>query len=161
MSANTLKVAADGDTAILVVREFDAPRELVFEAWTRPDLLKRWLGVFGGWSLDECEIDLRPGGAYRYLWRNGDTAMGVRGVYTEVLAPERIVGRERFDEAWFAGDALGTTTFVERDGRTRISNRIEYASREIRDGVLQSPMETGMGLSYDALEALLAERKAA
>lgn len=161
MSANTLKVVADGDTAILVTREFDAPRELVFEAWTRPELLKRWLGTFGGWSLDECEIDLRPGGAYRYLWRNGEAQMGVRGTYAEVVAPERIVGRERFDDAWFAGDALGTTTFAERGGRTLMSNRIEYASREIRDGVLQSPMETGMGLSYDALDALLAGRAAA
>jgi uncharacterized protein YndB with AHSA1/START domain len=119
--------------------------------------LKRWLGVFGGWELAVCEIDLRVGGTYRWVWRQSSdgTEMGVRGTYREIVAPERPVCTEQFDEAWYPGEALLTTTFVEQAGRTLITTTILYVSREARDGVLQSPMEGGVARSYNKLAEML------
>src|SRR5262249_52644506 len=94
-----VKIAGRGDREIVMTRVFDAPRRLVFEALTRPKLLKRWLGVRGGWSLAVCEIDLKVGGTYRYVWRRGGpdgTSMGLRGIYREIVPPERIVNTESF-----------------------------------------------------------------
>ena len=94
---------------IVMSRVFDAPRELVFEAWTKPELLKRWLGVRNGWELAECEVDLKVGGAYRFVWRGPDGAeMGMGGVYREIVAPERLVSTEKFDDPWYEGEALDT-----------------------------------------------------
>ena len=150
---NTLKVAAQGDREILVTRAFDAPRAMVFEAYTRPELLKRWLGAFGGWSLDVCEVDLVVGGAYRWLWRGPDGAqMGISGRYLEVAPPDRLVCTEKFDEAWYAGEGLITVLFIEEAGTTTLTLTLRYESAATRDGVLQSPMEAA---SYDALEALV------
>jgi uncharacterized protein YndB with AHSA1/START domain len=153
----TLKVEARGEREIVMTRSFAAPRGLVFEALTKPEHLKRWLGVFGGWSLAVCEIDLRVGGSYRYLWRgpNGEE-MGMRGVYREIAPPDRIVATEKFDDPWYPGDALGTTTLVERGGATTMTTLVLYSSREARDAVLQSPMETGAAAGYNQLEQLLA-----
>lgn len=154
---NTLKVAAQGDREILVTRAFDAPRAMVFEAYTRPELLKRWLGAFGGWSLDVCEVDLVVGGAYRWVWRGPDGAqMGISGRYLEVAAPERLVCTEQFDEAWYPGEGIVTVDFIEKAGATTLTLTLRYESEAARDGVLKSPMETGLAASYDALEALLA-----
>lgn len=153
---NTLKVAAQGDREILVTRAFDAPRAMVFEAYTRPELLKRWLGAFGGWSLDVCEVDLVVGGAYRWLWRGPDGAqMGISGRYLELAPPDRLVCTEKFDEAWYAGEGLITVLFIEEAGATTLTLTLRYESTATRDGVLQSPMETGLAASYDALEAVL------
>ena len=156
---NTLQVAAQGDREILVTRAFDAPRELVYEAYTKPELLKRWLGGnFGGWSLDVCEIDLVVGGAYRWVWNGPDGAqMGISGVYREVTPPARIVCTELFDESWYQGEALVTVDFLERGaGTSTLQLVLRYESKAARDGVIASPMATGMTASYDALEALLA-----
>src|SRR5207245_5079215 len=88
-SSGALKVSAQSDRDIVMTRVFDAPRSLVFDAYTKPELLKRWLGVFGGYSMPVCEVDLRVGGTYRFVWRGPDGAeMGVRGVYREVVRPE-------------------------------------------------------------------------
>lgn len=159
-SAGTLTITTPGDREIALIREFDAPRHLVFDAFTRPELLKQWLGAFGGWSLAVCEVDLRVGGAYRYEWRKGDTIMGAGGVYREVSPPDRIVATERFDDPWYEGEAIATITFVERDGKTTLTQTMRYASKETRDGVLKSPMETGVSASYDNLAALLASQQA-
>ncbi|MDB5172780.1 MAG: transcriptional regulator, effector-binding domain/component, partial [Phycisphaerales bacterium] len=106
-NSGKLKVAAPGDREIAMTRTFNAPRHLVFKALTTPELVKRWLGVFGGWSLAVCEIDLRVGGKYRYLWRGADGAeMGMGGIYREITPPERIVATEAFDQAWYPGDAI-------------------------------------------------------
>jgi uncharacterized protein YndB with AHSA1/START domain len=140
-----------------MTREFDAPRTLVFEAWTKPELLKRWLGALEGWSMVVCEVDLRVGGAYRYLWRNEDgTEMGMSGVYREIVPPERLVATEAFDEAWYPGKALDTTVLVERGGKTTVTVTVLYESREARDAVLQSPMAEGVAVGYDKLADLLA-----
>jgi uncharacterized protein YndB with AHSA1/START domain len=156
-----LTVSTPTEREIVMTRSFDAPRYLVFEAMTRPELLKRWLLGPEGWTLPVCEIDLREGGAYRYLWQKGDTRMGMGGVYKEIAAPERIVQTEVFDDAWYAGEALNTTVLSEENGRTTLTLTILYQSKEARDGVLASPMEDGVGASYDRLAELLASQVAA
>ena len=156
-SIGNLKVVARGDLEIVMTRVFDAPRSLVFDAYTKPELLKRWLGVFGGWTMPVCEIDLRVGGAYRWVWRNADgREMGVRGIYREVVPPERLVNTEKFDEPWYPGESLNTAIFAEQGGQTTLTSSMRYVSREARDGVLKSPMETGVAASYDRLAELLA-----
>src|SRR5690606_13837593 len=103
----TLKITAQGEREIVMTRVFEAPRHLVFDAFTKPELLKRWLLGPDGWTMPVCEVDLRVGGAYRFVWRGRDgTEMGVRGVYREVVPPERIVHTETFDQAWYPGEAL-------------------------------------------------------
>ncbi len=155
--SNPLTITATGERELTMTRAFDAPRQLVFDAYTKPELLQRWLGVFGGWSLAVCEIDLRVGGRYRWVWRQGsDIEMGVSGVYREIVRPERIVATEKFDDAWYPGEALGTTEFVEQGGKTILTNTMLYESRAARDAVLASPMETGLAASYAQLDAVLA-----
>src|SRR5687768_1959399 len=104
---HTLKVAAHGDREVVITRSFDAPRKLVWDAYTKPALLKRWLGVGfrGDITLEVCEVDLRVGGKYRYVWRGPDFQMGMGGEYREVKAPERIVSTEKYDESWYPGGA--------------------------------------------------------
>jgi uncharacterized protein YndB with AHSA1/START domain len=105
-----------------------------------------------------CEIDLRVGGKYRYVWRkDGDgTEMGMGGVYRDIRAPERIVNTERFDQAWYPGEGLGTLVLVEQGGRTTLTHTMLYESREARDAVIKSGMEQGVAASYDRLAELLA-----
>jgi len=105
----TLKLTTPSDREIVMTRVFDAPRKLVFDAHIKPDLVKRWLLGPPGWSMLVCEIDLRVGGEYRYVWkRDSDgTEMGMGGVYREIAAPERLVTTERFDEAWYPGGGRG------------------------------------------------------
>src|SRR5688500_5564859 len=92
------QIAARGDTEIVITREFDARRTLVYEAYTKPELLKRWLGVRNGWTLETCELDLVVGGRYRYVWRSAKgKLMGMGGIYKEIVPNERIVTTERFD----------------------------------------------------------------
>ena len=152
-----LKITTPSDREIAMTRVFDAPRSLVFDAFTKPELLTRWLGVRGGWTFAVFEVDLKVGGAYRYVWR-GPTGkeMGMGGVFREIVRPERIVCTEKFDDAWYEGDALDTMTFVERGGKTTATTTVRYASKEARDGVLKSPMEKGVAEGYDKLDELLA-----
>jgi uncharacterized protein YndB with AHSA1/START domain len=156
-TTGTLEVTTPSEREIAMTRVFDAPRNLVFDAWTKPELLKRWLGVRNGWSLAVCEVDLTVGGSYRYVWRGPDGAeMGMRGIYREILAPERLVATERFDDPWYEGEALDTIVLAEEGDKTRATTTVLYESREIRDAVLESGMTTGVGESYDVLDELLA-----
>lgn len=155
-----LRVEAHGDRELVMTRDFDAPRHLVYQALTTPALVKRWLGVMNGWTMDVCEIDLRVGGGYRYLWRQaGGGEMGMRGVYREIVPDVRIVSTETFDESWYPGDAVGTAELREKDGRTTLTTTVRYSSREARDAVLASPMESGVAKGYDALDAVLASQR--
>jgi uncharacterized protein YndB with AHSA1/START domain len=156
-NSGTFNITAHGDREIVVTRVFDAPRRLVFDAYTKPALVKRWLLGPDGWSMPVCEIDLRAGGKYRYVWKNeaDGREMGMGGIYREVVVPERIVATEIFDEAWYPGEAVDTMVLVERDGKTTLTQTILYNSRETRDAVLKSPMQTGMAASYDRLEKVL------
>jgi uncharacterized protein YndB with AHSA1/START domain len=156
-NARTLTITTPSDREIAMTRVFDAPRHLVYEAFTTPELVRRWLGVFGGWSLVTCEMDVRVGGRYRWEWsKPGVKSMGVSGVYREVVRPERLVATEQFDEPWYEGEGLGTTTFVEAGGQTTMIQTMRYTSREVRDAVLRSPMEKGVSASYDKLAEVLA-----
>jgi uncharacterized protein YndB with AHSA1/START domain len=152
-----LIVTTPSDREIAMTRIFNAPRHLIYEAWTKPELLKRWLGVFGGWKMTVCEIDLKVGGAYRYVWRGPDGAeMGMRGIYREIVPAERIVCTEVFDVPWYEGEALDTLTFVEQNGKTTATTTVLYASKAVRDAVLISPMEHGVEAGYDQLAKILA-----
>ena len=156
-NTGALIVTTPTDCEISMTRVFDAPRRLVFDAWTQPELLKRWLGVVGGWSFAHCEVDLRVGGAYRFVWRGPDgSEMGMRGVYREIVPPERLVSTEAFDESWYPGEALATTVLVEEGGKTTLTTTVLYESREARDIVLKSPMEQGVAAGYDKLAEELA-----
>jgi uncharacterized protein YndB with AHSA1/START domain len=155
-TTNKLTVSASGDREILMTRLLNAPRQLVFDAFTKPELIKRWLTGPPGWEMVTCEVDLRVGGKYRYVWRNAQGDMGMGGVYKEIVAPERIVSTEKFDQAWYEGEAVGTLVLTARGGATLVSQTVQYQSKAARDGVLKSPMESGVAYSYDRLEELLA-----
>ena len=160
-NAAKLQVTTPSDREIAMTRVFDAPRNLVFDAFTKPELLKRWLGVRGGWTLALCEVDLKVGGAYRYVWRGPKgQEMGMGGVFREVVRPERVVCTEKFDESWYEGDAVDTMTFVERNGKTTATTTVLYASKAARDGVLKSPMDKGVAEGYDKLDEVLAAMSA-
>ena len=153
----TLQLTTPSEREIAMSRVFDAPRSLVFDAWTKPELLTRWLGVRGGWSMVVCEVDLRVGGAYRFVWRGPDGAeMGMGGVYRELVPSERLVATESFDDPWYPGEALGTTVLVEEGDKTTATTTVLYESEEIRDAVLESGMARGVAESYDMLAEYLA-----
>ena len=137
-----------------MTRVFDAPRGLVFDAFTRPELLKRWFGP-RGWSLVVCEVDLRVGGGFRFVLRGPDGRdMGMRGVYREIVPAERSVHMESFDD--FPGESQVTAVLVEEGGKTTLTVTVLYPSQEVRDAVVQSGMEHGAAESYDKLAELLA-----
>jgi uncharacterized protein YndB with AHSA1/START domain len=160
--AGTLVVAARRDHEVTMTRRFGAPRALVFKAWTRPELLKRWMTGPPGMTLPVCDVDLRVGGAYRYVWRTRDgSEMGAGGIFREVTAPERFVATERFDQPWYPGEALITITFVERGGETEVTTTMRYESTEARDGVLKSGMTDGVRQSYDRVAEILETEQAA
>ena len=136
-----------------MTRVFDAPRRLVFDALTKPKLLRRWFGP-RGWSLVACEADLKVGGAWRWVLRGPDGRdMGMRGVYQEITPPEWLVSTESFDD--YPGESLNTLILSEEDGKTTFTITVRYASQEIRDAVIKSGMEHGAAETYDRLAELL------
>ena len=160
--AGALVVTTPSDREILMTRVFGAPRQLVFDAFTKPDLVRRWLLGPDGWTMPVCEIDLRVGGRYRYVWRNEKSGkeMATGGVFRDVAAPERLVNTEKFEDPWYPGEAIVTTTFEEERGRTTVRQSMRLESREIRDGILKSGMESGVERSYERLEEQLAAQEA-
>lgn len=157
MSNSDLKVAARGDRELVISRTFDAPAELVFDAYTKPELLRQWLLGADGWTMTVCEVDLRVGGKYRYVWNKEKTGdeMGMGGDYQEINEPEKLVATEQFDQEWYPGGALSTITFTETDGRTFLENVMQYDTHEAREAVLASPMEEGLAPGYDRLNNLV------
>ncbi|MDE1178104.1 MAG: SRPBCC family protein [Edaphobacter sp.] len=153
-----VKVAAIGDREIVMTREFNAPRTLVFDAFTKPELVKRWLIGPDGWVMSVCEIDLKVGGAYRYEWSKQSTGenMGMGGEYREIAPGEKVVATEKFDMAWYPGSATVTTTFSGQSSVTMVTTTILYDTKEARETVLRSPMATGIEASYQRLEELFA-----
>jgi uncharacterized protein YndB with AHSA1/START domain len=151
-----LRAAPDGDRGILVTRAFDAPREVVFEAYTRPELVPHWLGVFGGWEMIACVIEPKVGGTWRFVWTGPKgERIGWRAVCREFVPPERITSVRSFDEPFFKGSELATITFTEQGSRTVLTGTFEYDSREARDDVLESPMLQGVAASYDKLAEII------
>jgi uncharacterized protein YndB with AHSA1/START domain len=152
-----LHLSARGDREIVIARAFHAPRTRVFEALTRPALVKRWLLGPDGWSMTTCDIDLTVGGTYRYVWRreSDGAQMGMSGMYREIVPPERLVATERFDDPWYPGEALGAIVLLEADGRTLLEQTLRYESWQARDAVLASPMEDGLTRSYQRLASVV------
>ncbi len=158
MIQQTIQLSTPSDREVQWTREFAFPREKVFEALVNPDLLRRWLLGPDGWSMPTCELDLRVGGAYRYVWRHPEKGdMGVSGVYKEISRPDRLVHTEAFDDPWYSGEAVVTTTLTERAGRTLMTTTMLLSSKEARDGVLKSNMEHGLDPSYARMDAVLAD----
>ena len=162
-TVDTLTVTTPSDREIAMIRTFDAPRRLVFDALVKPELVQRWLLGPDGWTMPVCEIDARVGGAYRYVWRHATrgTEMGSGGVFLDLAPPERIVATEKFDAPWYEGEAVVTTTLVEEAGRTTVTMTMRLDTQEIRDAILRSGMESGVAVSYDRMAELLAEALAA
>jgi uncharacterized protein YndB with AHSA1/START domain len=151
----TLHISTPTDREIIMTRAFDAPRALVFDALTTPALLMRWLEAPGR-AFAVCEIDLRVGGAYHFVWRGpGKKDVGTRGTYTEIVPGERIVNTEMWDD-WDAGEIIVTTELVEERGRTRFTSTSRYPSKEVRDAVMKSGIEPGASTNYDRLAELVA-----
>ena len=158
-NTGTSEVTTPTDREIVVTRIVDAPRRLVFEAWTNPEYLPQWMLGPPGWTMPVCEIDLRPGGEWHFVWRRSDgTEMGMRGVYREINPPERLVSTESWGGNW--PETLNTLMLSEDDDKTTITIRILYPSKEARAAALQTGMKEGMSRSFDRLAELLASTSA-
>src|SRR5262245_18658240 len=142
--ANKLNVSTPSDREIVVTRSFDAPRDLVFDAMSKPECLKRWLLGPPGWVMTTCEEDQRVGGAFHWAWRGPNSeAMSMRGVYRQIVPPERIVRTESFDfgGAPQMGEQIATMLFTEKNGKTTLTLTVLYPSKEARDGAIASGMD--------------------
>ena len=157
-----LSVTTPTDTTIQVRREFDAPAELVFDCWTIPALIKRWLGTLPGWKMTTCEFDARVGGKWRFV-NSGPNGfeMGSGGVVKEIERPGRIVMTELYDQDWTGGETLITNVIEELAPKHSVSTiTILYSSKEARDGARATPMAEGMEAGFRTLDAFLAEKTA-
>ncbi len=155
--APILRVSTPGDREIVIARDFRAPRQLVFDAYTKPELLRRWFGPHG-YTLVACDIDLRVDGHWRYVVRRPDgTTMTLQGYFQEVVRPEVLITTQTFDEGDYIADnaSLCTTTFLERDGTTTLTTRVRYPTPDVRDEMARSGMADGMGGGYERLADLL------
>jgi uncharacterized protein YndB with AHSA1/START domain len=147
------------DKEIVVTRDFSAPRDLVFEAWTKPEHVRRWFGLRGS-TLSVCEIDLRVGGTWRWVIREHDgNELAFSGEYREVVRPERLVFTQWY-EAIPGADMVVTLTFAEQNGKTTLRQHLLYKSQELRDGHLMSGMEEGMLVTFERLDEVLESMKA-
>jgi uncharacterized protein YndB with AHSA1/START domain len=142
------------DRELVMTRVVDAPRTLVFDAWTNPEHLPHWLLGPDGWTMPVCEIDLRPGGAWHFVWRRSDgTEMAMRGVYREIVPPERLVSTESWGGDW--PDTVNTLSLAETAGKTTITQTVLYPSKDARDAALRTGMKEGVSLSFDRLAEYL------
>ena len=154
-------VTLPNDRDVVVVRNFDAPRALVFDAWTKPALVQRWMLGPPGWTMPVCEMDVRPGGKFNWRWRSEENGaeFGFSGEFREVERPSRIVHVERFDPGEVGGEmgeALVTSVLTEKGGVTTMTMTIRYESQAVRDAALKTGMTDGMEMSYEKLDELLA-----
>ena len=154
-------VTLPNDRDVVVVRAFNAPRARVFDAWTKPELLQRWMLGPPGWTMPVCEMDLRPGGKFKWRWRSEEKGkeFGFSGEFREVVRPSRIVHVERYepgDVGGEMGEALVTSELTEKNGVTtqRMTNR--YGSKAVRDAALKTGMSDGMEMSFEKLDEVLA-----
>jgi uncharacterized protein YndB with AHSA1/START domain len=151
-SSGTAKVTLPTDEQILITREFDAPKHLVYKAWTTPELVKRWWNAKRG-EVTVAEIDLRVGGAWRYVMiADGGMEVGFHGEYREIVPNERLVSTELYEGVPDGEPTLNTLTLTETDGRTTVTILVEAPSREVRDAIIDSGMEAGMQDAMDLLE---------
>jgi len=154
-NADNYSVTTPNDLEILVTRSFSAPRELVFQAFTDPQYVPRWMLGPDGWTMPICEIDLRVGGAWHFVWRqqNG-TEMEMRGIYREIDPPARLVTTESWGGDW--PETINTFTLAAHAGRTTLTQTMRYPSKQARDRALQTGIKEGMALSFARLDRTLA-----
>jgi uncharacterized protein YndB with AHSA1/START domain len=158
-------VSMPSDREVMVTRRFKAPRALVYEAFTTPALVRRWLLGPPGWTMPVCEMDVRIGGAFRWRWRSDKdgSEFGFHGVFRSVDPPERIVHTEIYDPGDMGGsmgeggEAIVTATFTEAGGVTTVTSIVDFGSKEARDAAVATGMTDGMEQSYQLLDAVLAE----
>jgi uncharacterized protein YndB with AHSA1/START domain len=156
-NSDTFKVTTPSDREIRLTRLFDAPRHLVFEAMTKPEHIKRWWGCLGeGYSVPVCEVDLRPGGAWRFVNRHPQGEAAFYGVYREITPPDRVVFTEIY-APFPDAESVVTAVFTTEKGKTRMTVDCLYPSVEVRDMVLKSGMDKGAAASYDRLEEVAKE----
>ncbi len=157
------EVTLPSDTQIRIVRDFDAPRSLVYLAFTEPALVRRWLTVPPGWSMPICEIDLRVGGDYHYRWENdgGRVGFGARGTFEAIAPGASFTAREHFEDTGPSGEAHIVTTFDDHGKGTRVAYLITAESPEARAAALASGMTNGMEMSFAMLAGVLAQQAAA
>jgi uncharacterized protein YndB with AHSA1/START domain len=156
-NSDTFRTSTPSDREIVLTRLFDAPRGLVFEAMTRPEHVRRWWGCLDErYSVTTCEIDLRLGGAWRFVGRGPQGDYAFRGVYREIASPDRLVFTEIY-EPFPDAESVVTAVFTEEDGKTRLTATCLYPSIDVRDAVIKSGMARGAAISYDRLEDLVRE----
>jgi uncharacterized protein YndB with AHSA1/START domain len=150
-----VNVTMPSDCEIEITRLFDAPRSLVYDCYTKPDLLVRWMNPHG-WQFAACDNDVRIGGKFFWEWRNaaGET-MSISGVYREVARPERVVRTEIFEPDCTGGETLGTLLLAEQDGKTALTMKVKFPSPQARDGALKSGLDQGVAANHARLDALL------
>lgn len=151
-NSETFHVSTPSDTEIRMTRLFDAPRHLLFEAMSKPEHITQWWGNLGeGYSVPVCEVDLRVGGAWRFVNRHPKGDAVFYGVYREIAPPDRVVFTEIY-EPFPDAESVVTAVFTEEQGKTRLTATVRYHSVQVRDLVLQTGMEKGAAISYDRLE---------
>src|SRR6266542_263964 len=152
--AGTTTFTTPSDREVVITRVVDAPRRLVFDAFTKPEHVPNWMLGPEGWTRPVGEIDLREGGTWHFVWRRSNgTEMGMRGVYKEIVPPERVVTTESWGADW--PETLNTLSLSEKDGKTTITQTILYPSKDARDAALKTGMKDGASQSYDRLETYL------
>ena len=155
-NSESFAVTTPSDVEIRMTRLFDAPRQLVFEAMTRPEHVKEWWGRLGdGYSVPVCEIDLRPGGKWRFVNRHPKGEVTFYGEYREIMRPSRVVFTEIFAQ-YPDTVSVVTSDLTDEGGKTRLTVTVRYPSLEVRNAVMASGMSRGAGVSYDRLEDLVA-----
>src|SRR5438309_6738271 len=155
-NARTLNVATPSDTEIVMTRLFGASPGLVFDAYTKPAMLRGWLGG-AEWTIDVCEVDLRVGGGYRWTWYNAKgKQIGERGTYREIVPGTRIVAVSAFDEPWYPGNCVEAISFARQDDATVLTTTLRYDTRKARDIALSAGLTRGVTESYERLDAVLA-----
>jgi uncharacterized protein YndB with AHSA1/START domain len=155
-NSDTFTVTTPSDREIRMSRLFDAPRHLVFEAMSKPEHIREWWGRLGdGYSVPVCEVDLRPGGRWRFVNRHPHGEAAFHGVYREITPPERIVFTEIFEQ-FPDSESVVTAVLTEENGKTRLTATVIYPSRDVRDAVVNSGMAKGAAISYDRLEEVAA-----
>ncbi len=173
IQTGSLKVTTPSDLEIVMTRTLNASRRLVWDAMTKPDLIRRWLFAPPGWEMTECEMDVRVGGKFRWSWNgpDGRHGMAIWGVHREVVPHSKIVHTERMEmgpgagacgpdpEGGGAWELLATLELTEKDGKTQLKMTLLFPNKQARDGALASGMEQGVSIGYDRMEELLAQHK--
>jgi uncharacterized protein YndB with AHSA1/START domain len=158
--SSALTVSMPSDRELCVTRSFAAPRTLVFDCWTKEDLVKQWLTGPPGWSFVTCTIDLKVGGQYRFVWKDqGGSEIGLTGTFREITRPGRLVSTELFDQDWTGGETRVTILLTEDAGVTAMKQTIFYSSKAARDGAAGSGMTQGMEMGFQKLAEFLEKQK--